>query len=160
MYEYCTDVSKVQVLPTNSNVHLGADPPGWVGHGTPEPAKPSRAVALRRGDRAGHVKGANLLHMPTAPETSETTAARRWRWNAWENAPEGARSRVAPDGLAAERLGYFVRSICSMWVRLFLCVVSRYSNRWPSLSTSDSMFWVWLLSFCRRESTGSETNLK
>lgn len=35
-----------------------------------------------------------------------------------------------------------LRSICSICSRLFLCVVSRYSNRWPSLSTSPSMSFV------------------
>lgn len=46
-----------------------------------------------------------------------------------------------------------------MCSRLFFCVVSRYSNRWPSFSTSPSMLRVCPWSFCCKVSTGRETNL-
>lgn len=68
---------------------------------------------------------------------SETTAARRWLGRLGGSREPGsleAKRRCTGVG----RLGYLVRSICSMWSRLFLCVVSKYNSRWPSLSTSVS----------------------
>lgn len=102
-------------------------------------------MAVRYDDRAGRAGGANLCTCRRHLKLSETTAARR-RLGRLGGRLGGSRE---PGSLEAKRrrtgvgrLGYLVRSICSMWSRLFLCVVSKYNSRWPSLSTSVSRVWV------------------